>query len=190
MTKEHHKTPEDHPAEAPETKGAPVEAVTLTKTEYEALKTDAAKAQESWDRLMRQQADFDNIRKRLEREKQEFLKFASEDVIADVLGVLDDLERSLEAAQNKQENFEAFLKGIEMILAHLYEMLKKRGVVVIKAQGAMFDPLCHEALLQTETSDHKDGEVLEELQKGYTMHDRVLRTSKVRVAKRIEKPKT
>jgi len=158
----------------------------MPRAELDALKEKAARAEEHWDRLLRQQAEFDNIRKRLERERIEFQRYAHEDIIADLLGILDDLERSVEAAQNKHENSEAFLKGIEMILAHLYELLKKRGVAPIEATGRPFDPSQHEALLQTETGEHEDGTVLEELQKGYRLHDRVLRTAKVRVAKRIE----
>jgi molecular chaperone GrpE len=171
--------------EAPEE--ASEETVILKKSEVEQLKGDAAKAQEYWDRLLRQQADFENIRKRLERDRQEFQKFAHEDVIVDLLDVLDDLERSVEAAEAKQENFEVFLKGIEMILAHLYELLRRKGVTPVVAKGQKFDPNCHEALMQTETTEHEDGEVIEELQKGYRLNDRVIRTAKVRVAKKIEK---
>ncbi len=163
------------------------ETVTLKREEYEKLKEEAAKAQETWDRLLRQQADFDNVRKRLERDKQEFQKYAHEDIIIDLLGILDDLERSVEAAEKGQENPDAFLKGIEMILAHLYELLKKRGVSAISAKGRKFDPNQHEALVQTESCDHEDGEVIEEMQKGYRLNDRVIRTAKVRVAKRVEK---
>jgi len=160
------------------------DTLVIKKEEYEQLKAQAAKAQENWDRLLRQQADFENIRKRLERDKSEFQKFAHEDIVVDLLGILDDLERSVEAAENKQENFEAFLKGIEMILAHLYDLLKKRGVCAIEAQGKKFDPNIHEALMQTDTTEHADGEIIEELQKGYKIDDRVIRTSKVRVARK------
>ncbi len=162
-------------------------AVTISRKELEALKEKAVKAEEHWDRLLRQQAEFDNIRKRLQRERIDFQRYAHEDIIADLLGILDDLERSVTAAQDKQENFGAFLKGIEMILAHLYELLKRRGVAPIEAMGRPFDPNQHEALLQTETGEDEDGTVLEELQKGYRLHDRVLRTAKVRVARRVEK---
>lgn len=159
--------------------------VVLAREEFEKLTNDAGKAQEYWDKLLRQQADFENIRKRMERERLEFQKFACEDVIVELLGILDDLERSIDAAEKKQENFDAFLKGIEMILAHLYDLLKKHDVKPIEAKGGKFDPHVHEALLQTETHDHKDGVVLEELQKGYKLNDRVIRTVKVRVAKNI-----
>ena len=166
---------------------SPAESVAVSKDELEALREKAAKAEEHWDRLLRQQADLENVRKRLERERIEFQRYAHEDIIADLLGILDDLERSVAAAEDKQENFSAFLKGIEMILAHLYELLKKRGVAPIEALGRPFDPSQHEALLQTETEEHEDGTVLEELQKGYRLHERILRTAKVRVAKKVEK---
>lgn len=163
------------------------ETVVLEREEFERLRGEAEKSAQYWDKFLRQQAEFENIRKRLEREKQEFQKFAHEDIIVDLLGVLDDLERSVEAAEAGQENFEAFLKGIEMILSHLYDLLKKKGVSPVEAKGKRFDPHAHEALMQTETSEHEDGEVLEELQRGYKLDDRVIRTAKVRVAKRVEK---
>lgn len=163
------------------------EEILLAQKDIDDLRAQAAKAGENWDRYLRLQAEFDNVRKRLEKEKAEFQKYAEENLIADFLGILDDLERSVEAAENRQENFEAFLKGIEMILAHLYEILKKRGVVAIPAKGKKFNPLEHEALLQTESAEHADEEVLEEFQKGYRIGDRVIRTAKVRVAKKIEK---
>ena len=177
MSRAHHKKDEGP---------SPEDIVAVSKGELEALREKAAKAEEHWDRFLRQQAEFDNVRKRLERERVEFQRYAHEDIIADLLGILDDLERSVEAAQDKQENFSAFLKGIEMILAHLYELLKKRGVAPMEALGRPFDPNQHEALLQTESGEHEDGEVLEELQKGYRLHDRVLRTAKVRVAKKVD----
>ena len=187
MAKDNHNNKQEDQAKIPPPVETLGEVVVLKKEEYEKLKAEAKKAQENWDMFLRQQADFENIRKRLERDKQEFQKYAQEDIIVDLLGILDDLERSVDAAEKKQENFEAFLKGIEMILAHLYDLLKKRGVAPIVAKGNKFDPHQHEALMQTETQDHNDGEVMEELQKGYALHDKVIRTAKVRVAKKNEK---
>ncbi len=186
MTKNHELEQKNDTKTAPE-KTNNKEQVTLTKAEYDKLKEEADKSKEYWDRMLRQQADFENIKKRLERERSEFQKYASEEIIAELLGILDDLERSVDAAEKGQENFEAFLKGIEMILAHLYELLKKKGVAPIDAKGKKFDPHEHEALMQTESFDHEDEEVIEELQKGYKIGDRVIRTSKVRVAKKIKK---
>ncbi|HQP91987.1 MAG TPA: nucleotide exchange factor GrpE [Candidatus Omnitrophota bacterium] len=178
---------EDQGAQQPEKNGKDKETVILSKTDFEQLKADAEKSREHWDRLLRQQAEFENIRKRMDKEKQEFQKYACEEIVAELLGIMDDLERSVEAAEKGQENFEAFLKGIEMILAHLYELLKSKGVAAIDAKGKKFNPLEQEALMQTETHENEDGEVLEELQKGYKIGDRVIRTSKVRVAKKVEK---
>jgi molecular chaperone GrpE len=157
--------------------------VSLKESEYLKLKEEADKAQEYWDRLLRLQADFDNTRKRLEREKQDFVKFANEGIILELLNILDDLERTVDLAQSKHQDLSAFLKGVEMILAHLYEMLKEYGVKPIEAQGKLFDPHYHEALIQAENKDVPEHTILEELQKGYLLNDRVIRTAKVKVSK-------
>ena len=102
------------------------------------------------------------------------------------MNILDDLERSLEAAERNHEDYAAFLKGVEMILAHLYEILKRHEVEPIEAKGKKFDPHLHEALLQLETDEFPEGTVIEELQKGYKIEGRVIRTSKVKVSKRTE----
>ncbi|KPK96736.1 MAG: hypothetical protein AMJ95_12535 [Omnitrophica WOR_2 bacterium SM23_72] len=158
--------------------------VTLTEEEYAQLKQEAEKSQEYQDRVLRLQADFDNIRKRLEREKQEFVRFANEGLIVDLLNIVDDLERSVELAQGKHEDFSAFLKGIEMILAHLYDLLKKNGLSAIEAKGKIFDPEYHEALLKSEADGVADNTVIEELQKGYLLNSRVIRTAKVKVSQK------
>ncbi len=158
--------------------------VEIKKSELDALKEQAAKAQEYWDKLLRLQAEFDNTKKRVDRERFEFIKYANEEIILELLGILDDLERSLEAMHSNHEDPTAFLKGIEMILAHLYEMLKKRGVKPIEAKGRVFDPNFHEALMQEENDELDEDSVVEELQKGYLLEDRVIRTSKVKVSKK------
>jgi len=160
--------------------------VSLKESEYRKLKEEADKAKEHWDRLLRLQADFDNTRKRLEREKQDFVKFANEGIILELLNILDDLERTVELAQSQHQDLSAFLKGVEMILAHLYEMLKEYGVKPIEAQGKLFDPHYHEALMQAESKDAPEHTVIEELQKGYLLNDRVIRTAKVKVSKKEE----
>lgn len=160
-------------------------SVTIKEAEYQKLKEEAAKAQEYWDKLLRLQADFDNTRKRIEREKNDFVKFAHEGIIFELLNVLDDLERAVELAQEKHQDLSGFLKGVEMILAHLYDMLKSHGVKPIDAEGKIFDPHYHEALMQVENKEMPEHTVLEELQKGYLLNDRVLRTAKVKVSKKI-----
>ncbi|MBI5416241.1 MAG: nucleotide exchange factor GrpE [Candidatus Omnitrophica bacterium] len=154
---------------------------TLKDTEHQKLAEEAARYKEQYIRLY---AEFENARKRMERERQAFVKYANEGLIAEFLNILDNLERSVEAAQARHEDYEAFLKGVEMIMAQIHEMLKKNGVKPIEARGLMFDPHCHEVLMQEETDGHEEGTVLEELQKGYTLGERVIRTSKVKVAKK------
>jgi len=158
--------------------------VTLKEAEYLKLKEDADKAKEYWDKLLRLQADFENTRKRLEKDKQDFCKFANESIIAELLNTLDDLERTVELAQSKNQDLSAFLKGVEMILAHLYEMLKGYGVKPIEAEGKLFDPNYHEALMQVENKELPEHTIVEELQKGYLLNDRVIRTTKVKVSKK------
>jgi len=158
--------------------------VTIKEQEYLRLKEEAEKAARHWDRLLRLQADFENTRKRLEKDKQDFLKFANEDIILELLTVLDDLERTVSLSQTKHQDLEAFLKGIEMILARLYELLKEHGVKSIEANGKLFDPHYHEALMQVEDQEVPEHTIVEELQKGYLLNDRVIRTAKVKVAKK------
>lgn len=159
-------------------------AVVLKEGEFLKLKAEADKANEYWDRLLRLQADFDNNRKRIEKEKQEFVKFANEGIILELLNILDDLERTVELAESKHQDISSFLKGVEMILAHLYEMLKEYGVKPIEAQGRLFDAHFHEALMQEDNKELPEHTITEELQKGYTLNDRVIRTSKVKVSKK------
>ena len=177
---------QDHKENKKEPEGEKQEEkiVSLKEVEYLKLQEEANKAKEYWDRILRLQADFENTRKRLEKEKQDFLKFANEGIIQELLNVLDDLERTVELAQTKHQDLPAFLKGVEMILAHLYELLKDNGVRPIEAQGKIFDPNLHEALMQVENKDVREHTILEELQKGYLLNDRVIRTAKVKVSKK------
>lgn len=158
--------------------------VILKESEYLKLKGDADKAAEFADKVLRLQADFENTRKRIEREKQDFIKFANEGIILELLNVLDDLERTVSLAEAQKQDPQAFLKGIEMILVHLYEMLKEYGVKPIEAEGKLFDPHYHEALMQAENKDLPEHTVVEELQKGYLLNERVIRTAKVKVSKK------
>lgn len=158
--------------------------VTLKEAEYLELKELAAQAQDYKDRLLRLQADFENARKRTEKEKQEFVKFANEEIIIELLNILDDLERTVELEHSEHQDLTAFLKGVEMILAHLYDMLKEYGVKPIESEGKIFDPHLHEALMQAENKDLPEHTIVEELQKGYLLNDRVIRTAKVKVSKK------
>ncbi|MFA6358063.1 MAG: nucleotide exchange factor GrpE [Candidatus Omnitrophota bacterium] len=158
--------------------------VSLKEAEYLALLEEAKKGKDSQDKMLRNLADLENIRKRLDREKQEFIKFANEGLVLDLLNVLDDLERTVNLAESTKQDLAAFLKGVEMILAHLYEMLKEHGVKPLDAEGKIFDPNYHEALMQVEDKDLPEHTIIEVLQKGYLIHERVLRTAKVKVSKK------
>ena len=155
------------------------EAAGISLTDYEKLQKELAEAKDKYVRLY---AEFDNVRKRMEREKQEFFKYANEDVLTEFLNILDNLERTVEVAQKGHGNYSEFLKGVEMVMAQVYEMLKRNGVVPIEAKGKKFDPHYHEILMQEETAETPEGTVLEEFQKGYMYHDRVLRTVKIKIA--------
>ncbi|MFH1190775.1 MAG: nucleotide exchange factor GrpE [Candidatus Omnitrophota bacterium] len=169
-------------------KNTEIKTITLNESEYTELKAEAEKAKECQDKLLRASADFDNLRKRLEKERLEFLKYANEGILLELLNVLDDLERTINLAEDKaasfHEDLNAFLKGVEMILAHLYDLLKQHGIKPIEAEGKVFNPHYHEALMQVENKDLPEHTIVEVLQKGYLMHERVIRTAKVRVSKK------
>ncbi len=158
--------------------------VTLKEGEYQKLVDEAARSKELQDKIFRLQADFENMRKRLEKDKLDFLKFANEGLILELLNIVDDLERSVSLAESKHEDLPVFLKGVEMILAHLYEMLKEHGLKPIQAEGKVFDPHLHEALMQVENKDLPEHTVVEEMQKGYLLNDKVIRSAKVKVSKK------
>jgi len=155
--------------------------ITVSEEEYTQLKEDSSRCQDLQDRFLRLQADFDNARKRMEKQTQDFAKYATEGIILELLTIMDDLERSTQAAENKNANLDTFLKGIEMVLAHLYEMLKSHGIKPVEAQGKLFNPHTSEPLMQV-ASELPEHTVIEELQKGYFLHERVIRTAKVKVS--------
>jgi len=161
-----------------------VEDVQDEKEEKDELQTLKDELKEQKDKYLRLYAEFDNARKRNDREKAEFVKFANEGLLGDFLGIVDNLELSVQAAQQKHEDYEAFLKGVEMVMAQIRELLKKNDVKIIEAEGKKFDPNCHEVLMQEPKEDVDENTVLEVFQKGYKFGDRVLRTAKVKLSKK------
>ena len=131
------------------------------------------------DRMARMQAEFDNARKRAAREQQDFRDYALVDTAKAVIPVLDSFERALRASPEKSE----FHVGVELIYKQLQDALAKLGVKPISAQGEPFDPRFHEAVEMVESTDVEDDHVLDELQRGYLLKDRLLRPAMVRVAK-------
>jgi molecular chaperone GrpE len=132
------------------------------------------------DRLARLQAEFDNARKRAQREQQEFREYAAADVIKGILPVLDSFERALKAPAGNANDFRS---GIELIYRQFVDTLQKIGVQPINAVGQPFDPRFHEAIEMVDTNKVEDHHVLDELQRGYKYKDRLLRPAMVRVAR-------
>lgn len=133
------------------------------------------------DQLLRQAAEFDNYRKRVERERREQADQTVVDLLQQLLAILDDFERALRA--DPREEPEAYRRGVELIHKQLLDVLRRRGVRPIEALGTNFDPHVHQAVTEDVSSTHRDGEVVEELRRGYTMGDRLLRPAMVKVAK-------
>ena len=133
------------------------------------------------DRLLRTAAEFDNYRKRMDRERGEFAAYASGEVLADLLPIIDNFERALQAPAAGDPD--AFRKGIELIHKQMLDLLRKRGVKPIEALGATFDPNFHQAVIHESSDAHREGEVMQELQRGYMQGDRLLRPAMVKVAK-------
>ena len=157
----------------------------LSKEALEKLEKRAAERDEFLDLLKRARADLINYQKRVEREKEALRKFALQEFLAELLPTIDDLQRAIAAGRNHPD-VAALLEGMEMLEAKLGKLLEQRGVEAIESVGRPFDPGYHEAVAQEETDEHSDLTVLEELQKGYMIHDRVLRPARVRVSRRRE----
>ena len=137
---------------------------------------------EYYDQLLRKQAEFDNYRKRVERERLAASDAAASSMIEEILPLMDDLERALKADAGT-EGGEAYRQGVELIHRQLGDILRKRGVRPIEALGADFDPHFHQAVAHEAAPGHRDGEVIEEFRRGYMLNDRLLRPSMVKVAK-------
>jgi molecular chaperone GrpE len=134
-----------------------------------------------YDRLLRKTAEFDNFRKRVERDRKEMIEWAAADVIGDLLSIVDDFDRALEApAPPEAQSYKA---GLELIQRQLAELLKKRGVSTVVALGADFDPHLHQAVAYEEVPGAREGEVVGVMAKGYKLGDRLLRPALVKVAK-------
>ena len=133
------------------------------------------------DRLLRVAAEFDNYRKRVERDRRDQAESATAEALSDLLPIIDDLERALKAPATGEA--EGFRKGIELIHQQMIELLRKRGAKPIDAVGTDFDPRYHQAVVQESSADHREGEVMEEFARGYMLGDRLLRPAMVKVAK-------
>ncbi|MVO99474.1 nucleotide exchange factor GrpE [Paenibacillus lutrae] len=138
-------------------------------------------AEENQQRLLRTQADFDNFRRRSRQEKEEFAKYASLKLIEQLLPVIDNFDRALLSSRETQD-FEALAKGIEMVYRQLEQLMTQEGLTPIQAVGQPFNPEFHQAVMQVETEEYEEGIVVEEMQKGYMLKDRVIRPTMVKVS--------
>ena len=166
-------------------------ATDLTPEQLNELKARAAKADEHWDRLLRTAADFENFKKRAARERQEAAQAATAALVNKLLPVLDHFEMAQAAAQNApapQSGMAALHDGIAMVQQQLKDILAETGLEEVDASGRPFDPAWHEAVSQLETPGVPEGQVIQQLRKGYKLRDRLLRPATVIVAKKPAAP--
>jgi molecular chaperone GrpE len=150
------------------------------------LEEKEKEAKENYDRLLRMAADFENYKKRAAKEKEEWTKFANEDLLKGVLPFIDNLERAVNHAQ-KVNDTGVLIEGVRLTLQQLLQALNKFGLSSFESIGKPFDPAVHEAMLVVETDQYEPNQVIEEFQKGYLLNDRLLRPATVSVSKPLEK---
>lgn len=181
--------PEADPADGSDAQAA-ADAETADAAAEAGAASDAAQAEiealqrqleEHKQRLLRVQADYDNFRRRTRQEKEDLYKYAASDVIETLLPVLDNFDRALASAHNGND-YDALVKGIDMIFRQFKQVLEQAGLTAMNAVGQPFNPEYHEAVMKEESEDHEEGIVLEELQKGYMFKDKVLRPAMVKVS--------
>jgi molecular chaperone GrpE len=169
---------------APEAAAAPTPPADMAQLQQQ-LEEKSQEAQENYDRALRLAADMENLKKRLEREKADLLQFANENLIKELLPVVDNLELALEHGR-QAETPAAFLEGIELVHQGFLKALERFGVTPLGAVGQPFDPVYHNAVMQEAAPEVPDCTVLKELQKGYLLHNRLLRPAMVVVARNTE----
>jgi len=151
--------------------------------QVEALQAELAALRTAEERLVRLTADFDNFRRRTLREKEEAHRYGNENLVKELLGTVDNLERALEHARRGGGDFDSMLQGVELVQRELQGALAKHGVVRIEASGEPFDPNVHEAVAQTEDATVPANTVVQVYQPGYRLWDRMLRPARVVVSK-------
>ena len=134
-----------------------------------------------YDRLLRKTAEFDNFRKRVDRDRKDMIEWAAADVIGDLLSIVDDFDRAMAAPAPPEA--QAYKAGLELIQRQMAELLKKRGVTTVDPMGADFDPHVHQAVAYDEVAGAREGEVVGVMAKGYKLGEKLLRPALVRVAK-------
>lgn len=162
------------------------EEVALPKAEYDLLKAKADERDAACDKYLRAQADFDNAKKRLDKDRGDLLRYANDGLLLEFLPILDNLEAA-EKYIKEAKDFKAVQEGVDIIQMQIQRFLKDIGVEKIKAVGEKFDPNTHEAIETEEAGDKNDGLIVSELKPGYRINGRLLRPASVKIAKKKEK---
>ena len=153
--------------------------VEVSSFEIDKLKKEAEEYKDKW---LKVHAEYENTRKRLEKEKHDHIKFANEDIISKLFPIMDNFDMAF-AAMEKAEDKEAVMEGIKLVQKEFHRVLEENGVERIETVGKEFDPNLHEAVQAVETEEVPDGEIVEEVRSGYLLNGRILRPAKVKVAK-------
>lgn len=164
-------------------KREPKPKVTLSKEEFNSLNEKAKKYDEYYDKWLRLQAELENTQKRLNKEKEEFLKFANEDLVIRLLPAVDNFDRALASVKHTKES-DAVLEGVKIVQRELHTILKDSGVELIKSVGEKFNPHLHEVIAMVESDQCAEDTIVEEIQTGYTLNGRLIRPSIVKVSKK------
>lgn len=151
------------------------------------LETAREEAKLSFEKYLRTAAEFDNYKKRSAKETEDFRKYANEVLLKALLPVVDNLERAIKSVKEEGCDIQALLVGVELTLSELVKVFHQSQVKIIDALGESFDPNFHQAMMQQVSDEHPDNTVLQELQKGYTLHSRLLRPAMVIVSKTTDK---
>jgi molecular chaperone GrpE len=159
--------------------------VEISLKELEALEAKAREREQFLEKLQRTTADFINYQKRAQREAEEWQRFATSDLVSELLGVLDNFQQALKAARENSD-FDKFLQGVKIVEGEFLKVLEGAGLEPIEALGQPFDPALHEAVAQEATDAYPPGTVSQEIRKGYKLHGRVIRASRVVVARAPE----
>lgn len=179
---------QDHEGEAvewaPPSAGQETASVEEVEKLAQALEQKTREAAEAQDRYLRTYADFENYRKRMQRDTADFRKYANEQLASELLSVVDHLGLALKHADESPQNAQGLREGVELVHRQFRDVLEKAGVKPFASQGQPFDPARHDALMQVETADLPENTVAQVMQEGYLYHDKVLRHAKVAVAKR------
>ncbi len=175
---------EENEESIPQVTGAEEEKAQTNEKDL-SKETDSLKQQiqEEKERYLRLSAEFDNLRKRTAKEREDFIKYANEKLINELIDVLESLERGIENAK-KAENKDKLIEGMELVYKQFKTVLEKNGLVTIPALGEKFDHYRHEAMMQTIADDIEEDIILEEFAKGYMLNGKIIRYSKVRVSKK------